>query len=137
MIMTNMERFCQIIGPHLQLDEVTQFMAGHFAESMTGNPYTGQPLYLWIKCTKMKAGWLTNTRSPNNIIHIRAAMQNHSKSNWNRRKHTERTPLRLRLDEQVLQDLVACFSEFGSNPFDLTSPKLSTLESAGIEPLNN
>ena len=87
----------------------------------------------------MKAGWLsilknskqllTNARSPNNINRIWAANQVHSNINkFSHRQHTECTPLRLRTDEEVLQDLLSCFNEFNSNPFDLSSPFLRTLE---------
>ena len=48
------------------------------------------------------------------------------------RKHKECTPSRLRTDEGVVQDILACLNEFGSNPFDLSSPTLPILES-GIE----
>ena len=48
------------------------------------------------------------------------------------RKHKECTPSRLQTDEGVVQDILVCLNEFGSNPFDLSSPTLHTLES-GIE----
>ena len=40
--------------------EVDEFMSSHFSQSMTGKPYSAQPLDLWIECTmnkgsKMKA----------------------------------------------------------------------------------
>ena len=43
-----------------------------------------------------------------------------------------RTPLHLRIDEQVVQDILSCFMEFDSNPFHPSSPNLRSLES-GIE----
>ena len=115
---------------------------------MTGKPYSAQPLDLWIECmmnkgSKMKAGWLsilknskqllTDTRSPNNINRIRAATQTHTNDKSQvHRQHAECTPLRLRTDEQVVQDILSCFMEFDSNPFDPSSPNLRSLES-GIE----
>ena len=43
-------------------EEMTTFMEGLFAQSMTGKPYSCLPLDLWIEMTmnkgsKLKAGW--------------------------------------------------------------------------------
>ena len=97
-------------------DKVNEFMSSHFAQSMTGKQYSAQALDLWIECTmnkgsKMKAGWLsilknskqllTDTRSPNKINRIRAAIQTHSNDKSQvHRQHAECTPLRLRTDDK-------------------------------------
>ena len=82
----------------------------------------------WLSILKNSKQLLTNTRS--NVSRIRAVIHTHcNDKNSKLRQHTECTPLRLRIDEEVVQDLLSCFSEFESNPFDLVSPSLRTLES--------
>ena len=84
----------------------------------------------WLSILKNSKQLLTNTRSPNNVRRIRAVIHTHcNDKNSKVRQDTEYTPLRLRIHEEVVQDLLSCFSEFESNPFDLASPSLRTLES--------
>ncbi|KAG1648975.1 hypothetical protein GQR58_029417 [Nymphon striatum] len=81
---------------------------GLFAQSMTGKPYSCLPLDLWIEMTmnkgsKLKAGWLK-------IL-----------------KNEKRT--RLKQDEQAVQDIDNCITEFGCDPFNLEKPQLRSLQS--------
>ena len=45
-------------------------------------------------------------------------------------KHIESSPGRLKEDEQAVQDLLNCISEFECLPFDPAAPTLQTLQSA-------
>ena len=45
-------------------------------------------------------------------------------------KHIESSPRRLNEDEQVVQDLLNCISEFECFPFGPAAPTLQTLQSA-------
>jgi len=130
--------------------EQEEFLAsGMFAQSMSGNPYSALALDIWIETTmnkgsKMKSGWLSilknekqllaNTRNVNNILRVRACVQNDTKQASTTRKHAECTPTRMESDEQAIQDLNACFEEFECDPFDLATPTLRTLQSGIAAP---
>ena len=45
-------------------------------------------------------------------------------------KHTESSQRRLKEDEQVVQDLLSCISEFECFPFDPAAPTFRILQSA-------
>ena len=123
----------------------TQFFSSHFAQSMTGKPYSSIAWDMWIEMTmnkgsKMKAGWLSilrnekqlmvDTRNVNNLGRTQAALHNQVSRKQLSRKHNECAPARMRRDEQAVQDLVSCFREFDCFPFDPASPTLRTLQSA-------
>ena len=44
------------------------------------------------------------------------------------RKHAECQPSRMKKDEQAVQDIQACFTEFEANPFDVSLPTLRSLQ---------
>jgi len=120
---------------------------GLFAQSMTGRPYSCLPLDLWIEMTmnkgsKMKAGWLkilrnekmllTTTRNVNSVNRVRAALHTLAQMKTSALKHIENTPSRLKIDEQVVQDLDSCITEFDCDPFDLDKPQLRALVSGVV-----
>ena len=120
---------------------------GLFAQSMTGKPYSCLPLDLWIEMTmnkgsKMKAGWkriLKNekmlsihTRNANSVNRVRVAL--HAMANVRKatQGHTENSAFGLKADEQAVQDIDKCLTEFSSKPFDLSNGTLRTLQSGMI-----
>ena len=92
------------------------------------------------KDSKLKSGWLSilknekqllvHSRNCKNIACIRNALHCHIGTKKGVYKHTESSPRRLKEDEQVVQDLLNCISEFESFPFDSAAPILRTLQSA-------
>ena len=72
---------------------------------------------------------LVHSRNCNNIACIRNAVDCHISTKKGVYKHTE-SPQRLKEDEQVVQDLLNCISEFECFPFDPAAPTLRTLQSA-------
>ena len=73
---------------------------------------------------------LVHSRNRNNIACIRNAVDCHIGTKKGVYKHTESSPRRLKEDEQVVQDLLNCISEFECFPFDPAAPTLQTLQSA-------
>ncbi|KAL8573120.1 hypothetical protein ACOMHN_027380 [Nucella lapillus] len=125
-------------------DEQKTFFNAHFAQSMTGLPYSCQPLDLWIETTmnlnsKLKQGWLQllqnekqlflTIRNVNNVSRVKAAVQQNLKCERRHRKHVECQPARMKKDEQAIQDLQGCMTEFNAQPFDTSSPALRSLQS--------
>ncbi|KAL8565961.1 hypothetical protein ACOMHN_054946 [Nucella lapillus] len=125
-------------------DEQKTFFNAHFAQSMTGLPYSCQPLDLWIETTmnlnsKLKQGWLqllqnekqlfSTIRNVNNVARVKAAVQQNLKCERRHRKHVECQPARMKKDEQAIQDLHGCMTEFNAQPFDTSSPALRSLQS--------
>ena len=112
---------------------------------MTGNPFSGLSLDMIIEVTmnkgsKLKSGWLSilknekqllvHSRNCNNISRIRNTVHRHIKTKKGEYKHSESAPRRLKADEQVVQNLSNCCSEFECYPFDPALPTLRTLQSA-------
>ena len=129
---------------HSLPEEVYNFMKNNFSQSMTGLPYSQQPMDLWIECTmnlrsKLKRGWLNlldnekqllcTTRNVNNVARIRIAIQKTLEQRSRNRIHVECQPARMRNDEKRIQDILACFVEFDSDPFGVVNPALRTLQS--------
>jgi len=125
-------------------DEQMAFFNEHFAQSMTGLPYSCQPMDLWIETTmnlnsKLKSGWLqllqnekqlfSTTRNANNVARVKAAVNQNLKCKRRNRKHAECQPARMKKDEQAVQDLQACLTEFEADPFDESKPTLRSLQS--------
>jgi hypothetical protein len=121
------------------------YLEQNFAHSITGNPYSGQPLDMIIEITmnkgsKLKSGWLSmlknekqllvHSRNVNNVNRIRRAVHEFIDKKKIGRKHTDASPYRMRVDEQLIQDLLTCVEEFECNPFDPLLPTLRTLQSA-------
>eukprot|EP00794_Sanderia_malayensis_P017851 gene17851-19634_t len=129
-------------------EEKAQYLyQGLFAQSMTGKPYSCLPLDLWIEMTmnkgsKMKAGWkrilqnekmlMIHTRNANSVNRVRVAL--HAMANLRKatKGHRENSTFRLKTDEQVVQDIDKCLTEFNSKPFDLSNDTLRTLQSGMI-----
>ena len=127
----------------LPMDQI-EFLLTDFTQSITGNPYSNMAWDMWIECTmnkgsKMKSGWLSilknekqllvHCRNVNQVSRIRAAHNALANRRESKVKHAE-CSLRWIEDEQCVQDLVTCLSEFDSFPFDPSSPVLRTLQSA-------
>ncbi|KAG1664228.1 hypothetical protein GQR58_019910 [Nymphon striatum] len=117
---------------------------GLFAQSMTGKPYSCLPLDMWIEMTmnkgsKLKAGWLkilknekvllTDSRNVNSVNRVRSAMHDLANCTTSKQKHSENTATRLKQDEQAVQDIDNCITEFGCDPFNLEKPQLRSLQS--------
>jgi len=129
--------------PNEQID----FFNNHFAQSMTGLPYTCQPMDLWIETTmnlnsKLKQGWLqllqnekqlfTTTTNANNIARVKSIVNANLNCQRLNRKHVECQPARMKKDEQAVQDLQTCIQDFNADPFDISSPTLRSLQSGLI-----
>ena len=116
-------------------EDQASFMAnGLFAQSMTGKPYSSVALDMWIETTmnkgsKLKSGWLailfnekqllSNTRNVNNVNRIRASVYRHANCKKQAAvKHTDCAKSKMKKDEQTIQDLSACLTEFKCDPFD-------------------
>ena len=124
-------------------DEQMTFISNHFAQSMTGLPYSCQPLDL-LKTTmnlnlKLKQRWMqllhnkkqlfATTRDANTITRVKATVQQNLKCQRHHRKHVECQPARMKKDEQAVQDLLATMQDFDADPFDISSPTLRSLQS--------
>ena len=132
---------------NLPEDKAIHFRNGLFSQSISGNPYSCVPLDLWIEMTmnkgsKMKAGWLkilknermllTDSRNVNKVNQVRASLHSQAKSTPSKRVHSENTSQRMKADEQAVQDIISCLTEFGSDPFDETKPSLRSLQSGVV-----
>jgi hypothetical protein len=82
----------------------------------------------------MKAGWksilknekmlLTHTRTVNFVNRVRGSLYALANLRDSPNSHKENSTSRLILDEQGVQDLDSCITEFDCDPFDLTNPIL-------------
>jgi len=66
----------------------------------------------------------------NQVTQIRAAHNSLANRKELKIDHAEYSSRQIQEDEQCVQDLVICFSEFDSFPFNPSSPVLRTLQSA-------
>ena len=120
------------------------FLQENFAQSLTGNPYSNMAWDMWIETTmnkgsKLKSGWLSilknekqllvHSRNVNNVSRVRAAHNSAAKRKSTEWKHAECNPKRIKLDEESVQNIVECFKEYGSYPFDPDNQELRTLQS--------
>ena len=125
-------------------DERMAFFNIHFTQSITGLPYSCQPLDLWIETnmnlnSKLKKGWIqllqnekqlfSTTRNANNFARVKSTVKQSLKCQRHHRKHVECQPARMRKVEQAVQDLLACMKDFEAEPFDISSPMLRSLQS--------
>ena len=124
-------------------EEQMAFFSDHFTQSITGQPYTCQPLDLRIETTmnlnsKLKQGWpqllqnekelFSTTRNANNAARVKATLRRNMNCQNLFRKHVECQPTRMKKDEQAVQDLLACIVEFVADPFDPSNPTLRSLQ---------
>lgn len=134
---------------NLKEEWATYMRSGLFSASLTGNPYSAIPLDQWIEVTmnkgsKMKGGWIgitknetrvnINTRTVNKINNVRQTLHDAADDSKRKRGHSENTRSRITQDEQCVQDLESCITEWESNPWDLSNPILRTLESGRLAP---
>ena len=118
-------------------NEEMAFFSDHFSQSMTGLPYSCQPLDLWIETTmnlnsKLKQNekqLFSTTRNANNVARIKAAVKQNLKCQRRNRRHVECQPARMKKDEQAVQDLQSCMTDFEAEPFDESNPTLRSLQS--------
>ena len=89
---------------------------------------------------KLKSGWLailnnekqllSNTRNVNNINRVRAAVHRHaSRKKKGIERHADCSSNKMKEDEQALQDISACLTEFKCDPFDQTDQTLRSFQS--------
>ena len=124
-------------------EEQTRFLSVHFAHSLTGLPYSCQPMDLWIEVTmnlgsSLKAGWLnllqndkqlvSTIRNANNIRKIRQTLESNLKSIRKRSKHVDCQPARLKIHELAIQDILLSLAELKCDLFDLTNPTLRSIQ---------
>jgi len=118
---------------------------GMFVQSMTGNPYSCVALNIWIESTmnkgsKLKSGWLailnnekqllSKTRNVNNINRVRRAVRHHAnRKRQGKGRHADCSLSKMTKDEQAVQDISSCLSEFKCDPFDHTNQTLRSLQS--------
>ena len=125
-------------------EEHSEFFSQHFSQSMTGLPYSGQALDLWIETTmnlnsKLKQGWLnllhiekqlfTTIRNVNNVARIKATVEQNLKCVRKNSQHVDCQPARMRKDEQAVHDIEACLLECEANPYDASHPELRSIQS--------
>ena len=136
--------FCAMLDD-LPADQETYFVNGIFAQSMTGKPYSCLALDIWIETTmnkgsKLKSGWiailknekqlLSHTRNANNVNRLRTKIHNDANMKQrNKTPHVDCTPRQIELDEQAMQDILQCITEFDCNPFDDKDQTLRSLQS--------
>ena len=63
-------------------------------------------------------------RNANNVSRVKAIVHRKRLN----RIHVECQPARMKKDEQAVQDIQACFTEFEANPFDESKPTLRSLQ---------
>jgi len=113
-----------------------------FAQSITGNPYSCVALDIWIESTinkgsKPKSGSLailnnekqpSNTQDVNNVNRVRRAVHQHAdhKRLW-KAQHADCLSSRMKNDEQAVQDISSCLSEFECVPFEHTNQTITSL----------
>lgn len=128
-------------------DDEMNFFSHHFSQSMTGLPYSCQPLDLWIETTmnlnsKLKQGWLqllqnekqlfSVTRNANNVARVKAIVDQNLLCQHRHTRHVECQPARMKKDEQAVQDIQSCTKDFQAEPFDISTPTLRSLQSGMI-----
>ena len=124
--------------------ERKKYFSEHFSQSMTGLPFSGQPMDLWIEVTmnldsKLKQGWLQllhndtqlfcTTRNASNVSRVKSALKQTLNCSCRHHKHVECQPARMKKDEQAIQDLLLCLDDFDADPFDDSAPNLRSLQS--------
>ena len=102
--------------PSLSAEQMA-FFNDHFAQSMTGAPYSCQPMDLWIETTmnlnsKLKQGWFrllqnekqlfSTTRNANNVARVKTTLNRNLKCRHRSRKHVECQPARMKTDAQAI-----------------------------------
>ena len=112
--------------------EKKQFFIEHFSQSMTGLPYSCQPMDLWIEVTmnlnsklKSRVQLLQNdeqlfctTRNANNVGRVKTLMKNNLNCQRRYQRHVECQPARMKKDERAVQDLLTFTDEFEADPFE-------------------
>ena len=122
-----------------------KFFEENFSQLMAGLPYSLQAMDLWIESTmnlgsKLKHGWLnlldnekqllSTTRNVNNVARIRVTIRRNLKRKDRRQKHVECQSAHMKKDQMAVQNIQACFKEFDSELFDVSTPILRSLQSA-------
>ena len=77
----------------------------------------------------MRSNCLQQQEKANNIARMKATVQQNLKCQRRHRKHVECQPARMKKDEQAVQDLQAAIKYFDTDPFDISSQTLRSLQS--------
>ena len=113
--------------------------------SLSGNPYSCVALDILIESTmnkgsKLKLGWLaihnnekqmsSSIRNVNNVNRVRTITHRHANSKQSiKRKHADSTRSNIKTDEQAVQDLCACITEFNCDSLKQMNKSLCSLQS--------
>ena len=85
-----------------------EYLSSHFAQSMTGLPYSCQPWQQgWLQLLQNDKQLFCTTRNANNVARVKHNRKNYLNSHRRSQKHAECQPARLVKDEQAVQDLVS------------------------------
>ena len=136
--------FCAVLDS-LPDEQEAFFARGMFAQSITGNPYSGVALQIWIESTMNKGSKLKNGRrailnnekqltsavqNANNVNRIRGIVLRQANQKKYKTKHADFSKARIKKDEKAVQDMSDCLKEFGTDPFDLSNTQLRSLQSS-------
>ena len=72
---------------------------------------------------------MTDSANANSVNQVWTALHTMAQSNSSERHHSENTRTHLKLDEQAVQDINSCITEFECDPSDANNPSLRTLQS--------
>ena len=93
----------------------------------------GSKLKSGLAILKNEKQMISNTRNFNNVNRIRACVHRHaSHKRQGSRKHADYSPSKIKIDEQYVQNISLCFTEFSCDPFDQSDRTLRSLQS-GIQ----
>ena len=67
--------------------------------------------------------FLTDTRGINCVNRLRVSLHAFAQLNQHSQIHLESFSLRIKMNEQAVQDIMSCIEEFGWDPFDTTQPE--------------
>ena len=130
-------------------EEEEKWMPDIFAQSLTKNPYSAQPMDMWIEVTmnkgsKLKSGWkrllknekglCMHVKNTNNVNALRHTLNNFLSELTSSYKHKENVKSRLRADETAVQAITSIFTEWQCDPFDMTNQELRTLHAGMLCP---
>ena len=111
---------------NLTIEEQRFIEQGLFAASITSLPFSSILYDQWIEMTmnkgsKMKGGWIgftknesmlhIHTKTVNFISIIRETLHDYALLNTGIRHHSANSKSRLKMDEQIVQDIIRCLKE--------------------------
>ena len=102
-------------------EEQIDFFKDHFVQSLTGRPFSGMPLDMWIEVTmnlgsKLKAGWLqllqnekqlfVTARNANNINRVKSLLEENLQKKDRKVIHAECQPAGMVADEKAVAGIM-------------------------------